>query len=312
MFPKNNSVDFRAIEFFAGVGGFAAAWPEVVVEVAIDIHQGAAEVYAANNSHPFWTREIETIAKKELLAIHANLWWMSPPCQPYTLRGRQRDVADPRAQSFLRIVDLIAACEPEFLLLENVCGFSKSQALERIIQQLDRCSYRWQSTELCPTQLGWPNRRPRFYLMASRSAEVARWRDLPVYSCKTADFVDWKADVQEAAPELLMDESTIAGIEEGIDRCDPNSDRATACFASSYGRSLLNSGSYLQLRAGRYRRFSPREVANLLGFPQDFCLPVVSPPRPLWKLLGNSLSIPAVRYVLSHLPGGPSAKLPWR
>ena len=70
-----------------------------------------------------------------------------------------------------------------------------------------------------------------------------------------------------------MDEVAIASIESGIDRCDPKLERATACFGSSYGRSLLNSGSYLQLPAGGYRRFSPREVANLLGFPPSFKVP---------------------------------------
>ncbi len=312
MFPKDNAVDFRAVEFFAGLGGFVTAWPEVDIAAAIDIHQGAAEIYSANCSHPYWVREIESITVEDLLALRANLWWMSPPCQPYTQRGQQRDVADSRARSLLRLIDLIAECEPKYLLLENVRGFSKSSALAQLTKQLDRCAYRWQSIELCPTQMNWPNKRPRYYLMACRGAELLPWREVPLYSCRTADLVNRQADAQDIAPELLLDASTVAAIEEGIDRCDPNCDRATACFASSYGRSLLNSGSYLQLKTGGYRRFSPREVANLLGFPQDFKLPSTIRTRALWKLLGNSLSLPAVRYVLSHLHGGPSPKLPWR
>ena len=312
MFPKDNAVDFRAVEFFAGLGGFVTAWPEVDIAAAIDIHQGAAEIYSANCSHPYWVREIESITVEDLLALRANLWWMSPPCQPYTQRGQQRDVADSRARSLLRLIDLIAECEPKYLLLENVRGFSKSSALAQLTKQLARCAYRWQSIELCPTQMNWPNKRPRFYLMASRGADLIPWRDLPVYSCRTADLIDSEVEIQVVATELLMNAATIAEIEEAIDRCDRNSERATACFASSYGRALLNSGSYLQLGAGRYRRFSPREVANLLGFPPHFILPPSLRTRELWKLLGNGLSLPAVRYVLSHLPGGPLARLPWR
>ena len=311
-FPKINSNGYRAIEFFAGVGGFATAWPEVDVAAAIDIHQGAAEVYKANSTHPFWIREIESISVADLLGLHANLWWMSPPCQPYTLRGLRRDVDDPRAQSLLRLIDLIGVCKPEFVVVENVRGFANSTAHALLTQQLEIHGYRWQSIELCPTQMNWPNKRPRFYLMASRDENVLPWRDLPEYACRTSDLIDCQVDIQDVAPELLMDESTIARIEEGIDRCDRNSERATACFASSYGRSLLNSGSYLRLPAGRYRRFSPREVANLLGFPSHFILPPALQTRELWKLLGNGLSLPAVRYVLSHLPGGPMARLPWQ
>ena len=309
MFPKDNTVAFRAIEFFAGVGGFATAWPEATVSAAIDIHQEAAQVYAANNAHPFWIREIESIATEELVGLNANLWWMSPPCQPYTLRGNRRDVTDPRAQSLLRLIELIPECKPEYLLLENVLGFAKSIAFQRLSQQLDRCGYRWQTLELCPTTMGWPNKRPRFYFIASMSSEVVPWRELPQYSIHTNDLVDWQIDANVAS-ELFMDEATIASIEAGIDRCDPRTDRPTACFGSSYGRSLLNSGSYLQLPGG-YRRFSPREVAKLLGFPPSFKFPESCRTRTLWKLLGNSLSLPAVRYVLSHLPLGPSSRLPW-
>ena len=311
-FPKINAKEIRALEFFAGVGGFATAWPEVDVAAAIDIHQGAAEVYTTNSSHPFWIREIESISAEELLGLHANLWWMSPPCQPYTLRGLRRDINDPRARSLLRLIDLMGACTPEFVVMENVLGFSQSIAHALLTKRLETCGYRWQSIELCPTQMNWPNKRPRFYLMASRGADLIPWRDLPAYSCRTADLLDGELEMQVVAPELLMNAATIAEIEEAIDRCDRNSERATACFASSYGRSLLNSGSYLQLGAGRYRRFSPREVANLLGFPPHFILPLNLRTRELWKLLGNGLSLPAVRYVLSHLPGGPLARLPWR
>lgn len=306
MFPKVNTVDFRAIEFFAGVGGFATAWPEVKVAAAIDIHQDAATVYSANHPHPFWIREIESIAASELLSLDANLWWLSPPCQPYTTRGQQRDIADPRAQSFLHLIELLAICRPDFVLLENVRGFATSMAYARLTQQLDRCNYQWQTIELCPTEMGWPNKRPRFYLIASRQMDLASWRTKPSYSYRVSDLVDWQADTATMSQDLLLDQSKIRSIENGIDRCNPTSDRPTACFGSSYGRVLLNSGSYLQMPNGAYRRFAPREISNLLGFPPNFKLPANCQTRTLWKLLGNSLSLPAVRYILSHLPCGPS------
>jgi DNA (cytosine-5)-methyltransferase 1 len=311
MIRKNNDVDYLVMEFFAGLGGFATAWPEVRVAAAVDIHQEAAQIYAANHPHPFWIREIESIALDELVSLKANLWWMSPPCQPYTFRGKRRDIDDPRARSLFQLISLIADCQPEYILLENVLGFAQSIAFELLTQQLGRCGYRWQALELCPTAMGWPNRRPRFYLVASRSAQVSPWRELPSYNLSTAEMVDWQGEACDAASDLHMDAATLATIEAGIDRWDGNNERATACFGSSYGRSLLNSGSYLQLPSGGYRRFSPREVASFLGFPQRFDLRPALRTRTLWKLLGNSLSLPAVRYVLSHLPNGPSPNLPW-
>ena len=300
-----------AIEFFAGLGGFAAAWREVQIAASIDIHQTACRIHAANFDHPFWVREIESIAVEELLKLDANLWWMSPPCQPYTNRGKQADIADARARSFLHLIDLIAECAPEFIALENVRGFASSIACKRLLSQLQRCGYRWQSIELCPTEMDWPNRRPRFYLLASRRRPIVAWREPPRYHARLADFVEPEPQLQPSAPELEVDRAILTRIESAIDRCEVNDERPTACFASSYGRAQLNSGSYLRIDNHRYRRFSPREVARFLGFPATFALPGEIPTRSLWKLLGNSLSLPAVRYVLSHLPHGPSAELPW-
>ena len=36
---------------------------------------------------------------EELAAFGADLWWLSPPCQPYSVRGRGRDLDDPRART---------------------------------------------------------------------------------------------------------------------------------------------------------------------------------------------------------------------
>ena len=316
MFTISNVIQMdnrmRAIEFFAGLGGFSAAWPHVDVVAAFDIHQVAATVYAANFSHPFHVREIESIASSEVQALNANLWWMSPPCQPYTARGNQADIADPRARSLLHLIELIPECLPEFIVLENVLGFTASVALKRLLEQLHRNQYQTQTIQLCPTQMNWPNRRPRFYLIASRTRAITPWRELPQYTFRVSDFLEPTESLQAIASELQVDAQTIANQQSAMDRSDPIGEphRPTACFASSYGRAALNSGSYLVLPGGGYRRFAPREIANLLGFPREFHWPAATPTRVLWKLFGNSLSLPAVRYLLSHLPEGPNPQLP--
>ena len=75
----------------------------------------------------------------------------------------------------------------------------------------------------------------------------------------------------------------------------------TACFTSAYGRSPVRSGSYLATAAG-IRRFSPAEILRLLGFPADYELPPEMTLRNAWRLVGNSLSVPAVRTVLAAIP----------
>ncbi len=84
---------------------------------------------------------------------------------------------------------------------------------------------------------------------------------------------------------------------------DPSDPAAyTTCFTAGYGKSLMCAGSYLCCSAG-VRRFAPAEVARLLGFPSWFRFPELLPVRKRWHLLGNSLSVAAVREVLRDLPG---------
>lgn len=48
---------------------------------------------------------------------------MSPPCQPFTRQGKQKDVGDPRTQPLLHILQLIPQIERlKFILVENVKG----------------------------------------------------------------------------------------------------------------------------------------------------------------------------------------------
>ena len=296
--------------------------------LAVDINRSAERLYRANFSHPYLVAEIESLPASHLQSLEANLWWLSPPCQPYSRRGNQRDLLDPRASSFLRVLRLIDAVRPTAVALENVVGFADSQAFQRLQQLLDNAGYRFQYRCLCPTEMGWPNRRPRFYLLAIRSESwgaeeagatssaatgeadggLSGWREQPCYDRAIETFIDpHLATLEQEALQLPAD--IAARHLPGLDRLElPKPDRPAACFASSYGRTLIRSGSYIS-RSGRLRRFAPSEVAALLGLPKTYQLQVGLSRRTLWKLLGNSLSLPAVRYVVSHLPGGPTASL---
>lgn len=301
----------RVLELFAGIGGFATACPAANVVAAIDINRSAEKAYRLNHLHPFHVREIESMSDAEFRGFAADFWWMSPPCQPYSRRGAQLDTADPRARPFLRLLDAMAACTPDWIGLENVIGFGQSRSFARLNEMLVQAGYHISTIELCPSQLGWPNRRPRFYLLASRNPSPP-WRALPNYSTTLRELLPGadrgpRDSSLMLDSSLILDASIVARYGAAIDRVALDQPGAiTACFAGSYGKTLLRAGSYLELTGSplaietkSYRRFTPQEVACLLGFPSHLRLAGLSH-RAAWKLLGNSLSIPAVRYVLSH------------
>ena len=96
---------------------------------------------------------------------------MSPPCQPFTRQGHQKDISDNRSQPFLHIVqELLPNVKSlNYILLENVKGFEESKAHQILIKAVNDSGFKYQEFLLCPKQLGIPNSRLRYYMIASNS-----------------------------------------------------------------------------------------------------------------------------------------------
>lgn len=288
----------RVLELFAGIGGCAAALAgRAEVVAAIDIHRQALDVYALNFPHPTRRLTIESIPDAAFDKWLADLWWLSPPCQPYTRRGLQRDTQDPRAAPLLSLIERIPRLKPQSLALENVPPFAQSVACATLRETLEQCGYHLWECQLCPTQLGIPNRRARYYLVASLSPLSPR----PFPTCVRRPlhtFLDHDPDSLLALPP-----DTARQYAEALDVVDADDPQAIcACFTAAYGRSPVRSGSYLRTSHG-LRRFSPQEIVRLLGFPASFQLDPRLTREQAWRLVGNSLSVVAVTQVLSAIPG---------
>jgi site-specific DNA-cytosine methylase len=287
----------RVLELYCGIGGCAAALGDrAEVVAAIDIDRDAIAAYQRNFPHPTYARTIESVPAAEYRQWRADLWWLSPPCQPFTRRGRQRDLNDPRSESFKTILHRIGEVRPWHVALENVIGFAGSRAHEAMREVLDRCRYNVVEQDLCPTQLGTPNRRPRYYLVASQDTLS------PLPACSgprrtIREYLDVNPPPEAYVPAALIEQYRGALDLAAAD--DPSA--VTACFTSSYGKTVVRSGSYLVEKAG-VRRFTPSEVLRLLGFSAEYRLPPDLSLRRGWALAGNSLSVDAVRYLLAAIP----------
>jgi site-specific DNA-cytosine methylase len=289
---------FRVLEWYCGIGGCAAALPaHAQVTAAVDIDRQALAVYRLNFGHPAWARTIESLPAEVVADWDADLWWLSPPCQPYTRRGLGRDERDRRAASLLSMISRIEQFRPRYVALENVPQFEHSRTCARLLRVLDGAGYRTVRGLLCPTELGIPNRRRRFYLVASREQHLGGWTVRTGGRSTLQAFLDPSPDSSLwIGPEL---ESAYGEAIDVVDLADTSG--CSACFTSAYGRSPIRSGSYLRTPTG-LRRFAPDEVLRLLGFPASFRLPADLSRRRAWSLAGNSLSVPAVRAVLQCIP----------
>ncbi|KAK9090661.1 hypothetical protein Sjap_023838 [Stephania japonica] len=113
---------------------------------------------------------IQSLTAAELDNYGAHAWLLSPPCQPYTRQGLQKDSNDARASSFLKILDLIPQMSrpPLVLFVENVVGFETSDTHNQMMQIFAETGFVTQEFILSPLQFGVPYSRPRYFCLAKR------------------------------------------------------------------------------------------------------------------------------------------------
>ena len=293
MTPSSPPTRGRVLELFAGIGGCRAAVGAAEVVAAFDTSALAAAAYEAFWGEALHVRNLEV---RRLVWPEADLWWASPPCQPYTVRGAQRDLDDPRARSLLVLLERLAAHPPWAFAMENVPGFVGSRAYDAVHRTLSGLGYDVREVVACPTELGIPMERRRFYLVACREPLLAAQRPSAVWR-PLRDFLEAQPAEDTAVDPAVVDR--FGGAMHVVDADDPLA--AVATFTSAYGRSPVYAGSYVRDR-GLLRRLSTAEGLALLGFPAGLRWPDAVAPGRRWGLVGNSLSVDAVRQVLGWLP----------
>ncbi|MCA9121795.1 MAG: DNA cytosine methyltransferase [Planctomycetaceae bacterium] len=287
------------LELFAGIGGCAAAIAgNAEIVTAVETAHDALTVYRHNFVSPTLDQPVESLPENWFREFRAAVWWMSPPVLPFVNAGLRRELDDPRAKALLHVIEQIHKIRPRYVALECVPTFDKSLTRQLLLETLADSGYKWQETQLCPTSLGVPNQRRRYYLVAGRE-EILPWKPLnskPRFSLRsTLDRVS--LDELVVVPELL------ATHRDSMHIVDANDSAAvSSCFTPDYGRSVKKTGSYLQT-SGCVRHFSPAEILLQLGFPLSFTLPDNTSREQAWRLVGNSLSVPATRYILEAIPG---------
>jgi site-specific DNA-cytosine methylase len=284
----------RVLELFSGLGGWRyALGPLGTVAAAYDISPTANAAYQLNHGCAPLARELARVKPEVFKAHAADTWLLSPPCQPFCRMGRQEGLADRRSLAFLHLMDVLREAPPEQLALENVQGFLGSPAHDLLSARLEELGFRQLTYQLCPSRFGIPNLRPRVFILAARRPLAA----LPVPAIPPVPldrFLDPEED-----PALYLDPALVARHGPGLDLATPESLR-TACFIGGYGQRFVGSGSFLKTPRG-VRRFSPAEIARLMGLPEAFRFPPEMGLEQRYRLLGNSLSQPVASWVLRQL-----------
>ena len=280
----------RCIEFFSGIGGWSRALhlssscysSSVEVCCAYDVNPHANAVYEHNYPDlKVCTRSIVNVTTKEVESLEANMWVMSPPCQPFTRNNetQSRDTKDTRSDALKHLIHILQETKqpPIYIALENVVGFEVSDCCKLLLQTLEAIGYECRQYHLTPTQFGIPNERPRYYLTASlvkkkvstpvdasvsniqsklhSSSYHERQRELksaldgyqnPTTTLTVSSFIN--ASDTNDSELVISDEILNKNSSWCFDIVHPDA-YVTSCFTKSYSRYSKGTGSILLINA---------------------------------------------------------------
>jgi DNA (cytosine-5)-methyltransferase 1 len=299
----------KAVEFFSGIGAFAEAARLFGIEViaAFDQSKIANVVYQHNFGLRPWNRNLDTLPDWSI--PDADMWWMSPPCTPFSVRGKRRDVEDPRARSLLHLIELAGILRPCLIAIENVMGFSGSEAEQLLWKSLSSKGYESRAWDLCSLDFGTPmRRRRRFVIFLRQPLSFRSTANLFTPFRSSADLIPPMRPLSEFlfddSDYLYLDQDVLQRYGEGFDIIDPTNPAATLiCFTKNYASCMRASGSLVQTPRG-IRRVSPEEILGLLGFRSAYSIPESVEREWQWRLVGNSVDVRAITYLLQQIDTG--------
>lgn len=113
----------RVVSFFAGCGGLDLGFEQAGFEVvwANEFEPAVRDTYLQN--HPrteFVLGDINEVKPEDVPDCDGFIG--GPPCQSWSVAGKQKGLEDERGQLFLTYIEMIKAKKPKFFLIENVKG----------------------------------------------------------------------------------------------------------------------------------------------------------------------------------------------
>lgn len=265
------AADSRTDSACTSRAGVAASEPSSAVAGDPDgAAGGAGGATARSCDDRVWQVNVESLSAAQLDAIAADIWTLSPPCQPFTTtkNAKRRDVVDLRCKALTHLTAALPALlhPPRAIFLENVKGFEGSEALAAWKGALREAGYTFRCFLYDPADLGVPNHRMRFYMLAVLGdgfagfdgEEIERSRDAAAPEAGRAAHSDapdksrrpmsdflLEHTEEELSALLLSSKQLSKPYAKGLSVVGPH-DRLTFCFTSAYGKSFHKSaGSVL-------------------------------------------------------------------
>ncbi|MEG1957811.1 MAG: DNA cytosine methyltransferase [Lachnospiraceae bacterium] len=170
---------FRILDLFSGAGGFSCGMDAVdgiTTEIALDFDQKAINTFHQNfpKAHCICGDICdESIKQQVIVTCHerkVNMIIGGPPCQGFSLKGKNRGLEDVRNFLFLEYVDLVKRIKPEIFVIENVKNMvsaGKGYFIAQIYDKFEAIGYTLNYGILNAYDFGVPQTRERAIIIGT-------------------------------------------------------------------------------------------------------------------------------------------------
>ncbi|MEK6842087.1 MAG: DNA cytosine methyltransferase [Nanoarchaeota archaeon] len=263
--------DFTVLDLFAGCGGLSLGFEAAGFKsIGIEVDKDCCETYNKNLKGTC----INDFITKDYKFPYADVVIGGPPCQPFSVRGKQKGSNDSR-NGFPAFVEAVRQIRPKIWLVENVRGllYKNKEYLDSVIIELGKLGYFVEVKLINTSNFGVPQNRERL-IIVGHLGEF----DFPKEHNKkvtAGDALGELAKYYDSGSKFLTTnmDTYIAKYEKASKCIVPRDLHLHKPARTLTCRNLAGSTSdmhRLKLPDGRRRRLTVREAARLQSFPDWF------------------------------------------
>ncbi len=263
---------------------------------ANDIDDNACDIFEKNFGIKPDNRDIREVASEEIPYIDVLTGGF--PCQSFSIiaqNPKRLGIKDDRGKLFFEMCRILKDKQPKCFIAENVKGIltaNKKSAFPLILEEFENCGYDVKYTVMNAAEYGVPQKRERVIIVGFRNDLEINFEFPKVVIDEVIDYEPLKRVIEEQVEEkYFFSQRAVEGMMKK--RATMNKGRAQdvnkPCntVGAHLAKVSLNSTDPVLMVGERYRRFTPREVARIQSFPEEFKL--VGSETAQYRALGNAI-----------------------
>lgn len=180
---KKRKRKLKAIDLFAGAGGFSLGLQQAGIDVvlAVEKDQWCCDTLYWNKAKAFPKMQIieadicglsgeYLLGKVGLAKGELDMLVGGPPCQGFSYASSTRSLDDPRSKLMWQFIRMVNEIQPRYFVIENVRGLLSFKDFFRdLLDCLEKCGYVVRFNLLDCASYGVPQRRVRVLIDGARS-----------------------------------------------------------------------------------------------------------------------------------------------